>query len=554
MVAEIHTLTGLLEGERFVYDLTEGRHLIGRGDDCSLKLSESSVSRHHAEIDVCGDKMRIRDSGSSNGTHINGRHCEGWYPLRPRDRLVMGRINMTIDGEPEEIFPLLTIVGQPHTGGKEMSWRELQEESYRGDKRSELFGVLAQAGGLLTRPRSPDDLYEPILDLVETVADPSRALVVLLSDAGEPEIRASRLRGDAPERDVVLSGAVIERVIGERVSFLIEDALDDAQLRDRASVVRSSMRTAMAAPLFDNERVIGLLYADSTRPSRPYTTDELRAFTLLANVVAVALTHSRYRTVEREKHRLETEIEAARRIMNDLLSEDLPDITGYQLTAHLDPCSEVGGDLYDVIALDNGRFALVTGDVAGKGLGAALLVSSLLPLLRGLSGHLNDLPAVLSRIHTELLRITEPFRYATFFAAVLDPADGRIVYANAGHNPPLIVRGDGTLDTLGPTGPPVALLPESAWTAAEVCLELGDLLVLFSDGIPEAWNNDNQDYGDLRLQEVLADQAGRNASDVCTALLSDLGEFLDGTPASDDVTLMVLKREALRSPTSTERR
>jgi len=554
MVAEIHTLTGLLEGERFVYDLTEGRHLIGRGDDCSLKLSESSVSRHHAEIDVCGDKMRIRDSGSSNGTHINGRHCEGWYPLRPRDRLVMGRINMTIDGEPEEIFPLLTIVGQPHTGGKEMSWRELQEESYRGDKRSELFGVLAQAGGLLTRPRSPDDLYEPILDLVETVADPSRALVVLLSDAGEPEIRASRLRGDAPERDVVLSGAVIERVIGERVSFLIEDALDDAQLRDRASVVRSSMRTAMAAPLFDNERVIGLLYADSTRPSCPYTTDELRAFTLLANVVAVALTHSRYRAVEREKHRLETEIEAARRIMNDLLSEDLPDITGYQLTAHLDPCSEVGGDLYDVIALDNGRFALVTGDVAGKGLGAALLVSSLLPLLRGLSGHLNDLPAVLSRIHTELLRITEPFRYATFFAAVLDPADGRIVYANAGHNPPLIVRGDGTLDTLGPTGPPVALLPESAWTAAEVCLELGDLLVLFSDGIPEAWNNDNQDYGDLRLQEVLADQAGRNASDVCTALLSDLGEFLDGTPASDDVTLMVLKREALRSPTSTERR
>jgi serine phosphatase RsbU (regulator of sigma subunit) len=343
---------------------------------------------------------------------------------------------------------------------------------------------------------------------------------------------------------VVISRAVIERVLGEQSSFLIEDALGDTELRDRESILTSAVRTAMAAPLFDNERVIGMLYTDTSRAGRPYTTDELRAFTMLANVVAVALTHARYRAVESEKHRLETELGAARRIMNVLLPRELPGVPGCRLTSHYEPCSEVGGDLYDVIDLDDGRFALVIGDVAGKGLGATLLVSSLLPLVRGLSGDLDNLPATFAHLNSELMRITEPFRYATLFVGILNPSDGRLVYANAGHNPPLVVRLDGGLDQLSSTGLPVAIVQDATWRTAEARLDPGDMLVLFSDGITEAWNSAGDDYSESRLCDILSSLAGHDVDAVRDAVLVDVDTFLDGTPTSDDVTMLILSREA----------
>jgi adenylate cyclase len=162
-------------------------------------------------------------------------------------------------------------------------------------------------------PGAPEDLFEPILDLVDAAMAPERALIVLLDEKdGEPQVRASRVRGGGAADNIMLSRTVIERVLGERVSFLIEDAQRDAALQAQMSIVSQGLHTAMAAPLFDNQSVIGLLYADSADTADRYTTDELKAFTLLANCIAVALTHARYHTMEAEKQRLDTELGAAR--------------------------------------------------------------------------------------------------------------------------------------------------------------------------------------------------------------------------------------------------
>ena len=251
----------------------------------------------------------------------------------------------------------------------------------------------------------------------------------------------------------MLSRTVIERVLGERVSFLIEDAQRDAALQAQMSIVSQGLHTAMAAPLFDNQSVIGLLYADSADTADRYTTDELKAFTLLANCIAVALTHARYHTMEAEKQRLDTELGAARRIMATLLPAEAPAVPGWELLTHLESCTEVGGDLYDVFPLPDGRLAVVIGDVAGKGLGAALLVSSLLPLLRGLAGSIADLSDLVHRLNAVLFAATEPIRYATLFVGLLDPATGELAYVNAGHNPPYVVRGDGATEHADRDGP-----------------------------------------------------------------------------------------------------
>ncbi len=254
------------------------------------------------------------------------------------------------------------------------------------------------------------------------------------------------------------------------------------------SIISQGLHTAMAAPLFDNQSVIGLLYADSADTADRYTTDELKAFTLLANCIAVALTHARYHTMEAEKQRLDTELGAARRIM------------------------------------------------------ATLLVSSLLPLLRGLAGSSADLSDLVHRLNGVLFAATEPIRYATLFVGLLDPATGELTYVNAGHNPPYVVRGDGAADALAGTGLPVALMDEGVWRAGAASLAPGDLLALYTDGIPEAWNVDDEDYGDERLRDLLSSLHGRPTADVRDAVLSDVKAFVGGAPTSDDVTLVLLRR------------
>ncbi|MDO9693726.1 MAG: SpoIIE family protein phosphatase [Candidatus Latescibacteria bacterium] len=531
------------------FELGEGVHVAGRAADCDILLSESSISRRHAEIEFRDGRARLRDLGSHNGTQVNGNPVDGWRQLEFGDKLTLGRATLTVGGK-QDTGALMTFVGDRPSTGVAITWHEVtgRDRSERlaprsGGKRAELFTVLAEAGSLLVSPGAPEDLFEPILDLVDAAMAPERALIVLLDENdGEPQVRASRVRGGGAADNIMLSRTVIERVLGERVSFLIEDAQRDAALQAQMSIVSQGLHTAMAAPLFDNQSVIGLLYADSADTADRYTTDELKAFTLLANCIAVALTHARYHTMEAEKQRLDTELGAARRIMATLLPAESPAVPGWELLTHLESCTEVGGDLYDVFPLPDGRLAVVIGDVAGKGLGAALLVSSLLPLLRGLAGSIADLSDLVHRLNAVLFAATEPIRYATLFVGLLDPATGELAYVNAGHNPPFVVRGDGTTFTLTGTGLPVALMDDGVWKSGTASLAAGDLLALYTDGIPEAWNAADEDYGDERLRDLLASLRGRPTAEVRDAVLADVKSFVGEAPTSDDVTLVLLRR------------
>lgn len=544
-------LTGRVGDQDIRLELTEGVHVLGRATDCDIVLAESSISRRHAELEYATGKVRVRDLGSHNGTQVNGVAVEGWRQVGPGDQLTLGRAVFSLGGGLDS-QALMTIVGDHQSNGVAITWQEATgrdsvdgQTARRAGKRAELFTVLAEAGSLLVTSRSPEELFEPILDLLDTAVAPERALIALLDDqTGEPQVRASRVRGGGSAPNLMLSRTVVNRVLGERVSFLIADAQHDVAFQAQMSIVSQGVRTAMAAPLFDNEAVIGMLYADSADSHDRYTTDELKAFTLLANCVAVALTHARYHTMEAEKQRLEGELGAARRIMTALLTEHAPIVPGWDLLPHLVSCTEVGGDLYDLFMLPDGRLLLAVGDVSGKGLGAALLVSSLLPLLRGLSCRDLDPAAMVARLDAVLYPVTEPVRYATMFLGVLDPATGQLDYVNAGHNPPYLVRAAGTMDTLAPTGMPVALVGEGTWARATVTLAPGDLLALFTDGIPEAWNSADEDYTDERLEAVLGRSRGKSTAEVRDAVLADLASFVRDAPASDDVTLVLVRRHA----------
>jgi len=539
------TLMGTIDGKEIRQTLVEGLYVIGRADEADIRLSEPSVSRRHAEIRLAAGEATLRDLGSHNGTKLNAARVEGAMPLRAGDVIGIANVTFTIGGGMATTASRFA-ASPTLIPGAEISWDEIQRERHdRRDRQSQLFTVLAEAGDLLTIPRAPEEMFEPILDLVETALDPERSFVLLLEDASdEPQIKASRLKGSHTEDQLALSTTMVDRVLQQKTSFLVSDAMNDPSLAAAQSMVAQSIRSAMAAPLFDNEKVIGLLYADDSDPGTRFSRDQLQAFTLLANVIAVALSHARFHALEEEKRKQDAQLQAAGEILQHMLPATLPECDGYELTARIDPCFEVGGDLYDVRRLPDGRYAVMIGDVVGKGLGAALLVSHVISLVRFMTAELFEPADLMRRLNEEIFCCTDSVRFTTVFLGYLEPDSGRVTYVNAGHNLPYVIRADGQCETLVSTGLPVGVLEEFTYTTGELNLAPGDLLALYSDGIPETHDSQDEEYGEERFEQLLVRERSSDLSAIVDTVQEELGEFRGTTPVGDDVTMLFVRRAA----------
>lgn len=551
-------LAGNVAGTAIQFDLAPGRHLIGRAEEASLKLNEPSVSRKHAIVRVDGDRVTVSDLGSHNGTKLNGVRLESdEYVLQPGDLLEVAHVGLRVEGPGASHRPLdMTMLDESGTlaPNAEISWDEFQSSAHGEDpqemgvtgrqRRSQLFRVLAEAGALLTAADKPEELFDPILDLVDTAMVPERTLLMLIDpDSGEAEIRASRVKGGAASGNLALSRTMMKQVLEEKKSFLTSDAMNDAG-DGMMSMISQGIRSAVAVPLFDNENVIGLLYADDTRGGIRFDRDGLAAFTLLANVIAVILTHARLHALEQEKRRQDAELQAAGDILDGIIPAQLPACAGFDTFARIEPCYEVGGDLYDAVATDDGRYVFLVGDVAGKGMGAALLVSHILSWARFMIEEGWPPLEIIRRLNRQTFRITDHLRFATFFLGVLDPRTGEVEYVNAGHNPPLIIRAGGEVEKCPATGMPIGILEESPYGSASLKLDPGDVLALFSDGIPETQKVDDEDeFGDERFEAFLvAERRAPELDGVFDRMQQQLADYRQEAEVGDDVTLMLLRR------------
>lgn len=537
-------LVGNIDSDEIRFELTEGVHLMGRSDDASFQIPLPNVSRHHAEIRVIKGNITVHDLGSHNGTHVNGARIEKAAVLQPGDRLELANVSFRVDS-PDGTAHSPSVTGKTVVPNAEISWDEVHTaQDEKKDLQSLLFRVLAKGSNLLTIPRSPEEMYEPILDLVEmALLKPERIFVLLLEEGKEEPISAaSRIKGYRGDEALVLSQTMIRQVLEEKKSFLAQDTLNDQDLGGMMSMVSQGIRSAIAVPLFDNEDVIGILYADDSRPQRTFIKDQLAAFTLLANTIAVALTHARYHEMEEEKRQQDAQLSTASEILDNILPHSLPDLEGYDVLASLEPCFEVGGDLYYGQHLEDGRYAFLVGDVTGKGLGAALLVSHIMSLTRFMLSEGWETDALVARLNRQTFQSTDFVRFATFFLGYLDPATGKITYVNAGHNPPFLVRDNGEVEECDPTGLPVGMMEDSQYRTAEITLESGDLLALFSDGIPETQKLDDEEYGEETFKQLLQNLRRDDLGEIFEKLKVELAAFRGVAPIGDDVTLLTLRR------------
>ncbi len=539
-------LVGTINDRTISYALKEGTIAIGRSAESDLRLEHPSVSRRHAEVVVDADGIRISDLGSRNGTLVNGTKITAPTEIDEGDVIKLSDVSLRLVGAQ----PAAQTIFSDDDSSVASSSISVDEMYALGvprtdDESHHLFRILADAGELLATARPLQDLYPAVLDLVERTVSSERTLLLLIEEEGaEPVPVASRLKPGTDDRGLVLSKTMVGQAINERTALLTTDAQQDPRFQAQQSVVSQRISSAMAAPLFDNENVIGLLYADTTDPASWYTKDELRTFTALANLIAVKITQARLAALEEERRRMEQELMMAKDILSHILPKSCQAVAGYEVCAFHEPCREVGGDLYDVRKLSDGRYLLLTGDVAGKGLPAALLVSNIMPIVQLLTDEPPDLSEVAAKLNRQIWRATDPVHYATLFIGILDPDSGRLDYVNAGHNPPYLISAEGKHEEIAATGLPIGMIEETVYSAGSIDIGAGGLIAVFSDGIPEAQNAEDEFYGEERLLELLRRDRGLPAEAIIEGLKTDVDSFVKDCPPSDDVTILLVRRLA----------
>lgn len=533
-------LSATLDGQRHAWPLDHDVVQIGRSSRSEVHLPDATVSKTHAEIVRAGDGWLIRDLGSRNGTRVNG--VEAREPMAIRD------------GDVLEIGKVIVRVGADATsGGTKFAARDLSSAMRHQAqdllaRPTENFGsprvvkLLAEAGRLLILPRPMRETCEEILSFVERAMPVSR-LVLMLRETpdGEPTPIASRIKGGKPGEPLAISRSILRLVLDDCASVVTSDAASDPRFIGQHSIVSQGVHSAMAVPLFDNEKVLGALYADSRIPGLVFEEEQLQLFTLLANMAAVKITNARLLDAESSRVRMAQEFATATRIQRALLPVAPEGVPGWQFHARLETCYEVGGDLYDFHRRSDGIWVVMVGDVSGKGLGAALLMSSVLSSARVLYDTCERPLSLAHRLNDAVVRSAAPGTFVTMFLGFLDPETGKLRYVNAGHNPPLVVSG-GDLRLLEVGGVPMGVLPTYPFEEGETDLRSGDLLAAFSDGIPEATRG-GEFFDDDRLRQALIELASETEIDrIGDGVVTRVAEFLAGEPRSDDVTLLLARR------------
>jgi phosphoserine phosphatase RsbU/P len=396
--------------------------------------------------------------------------------------------------------------------------------------------ALIRAGRELAGHRPLAELFEVIMDLSLEAVGAGRGVLMAL-EGDQLIVRATRGQG------FQISSTVRNQVINKGDSVLVLDAQSDLAFKERQSIVAQNVRSMMAVPLQAQSRVIGLIYLDSPNLIRPFTREDLNLLTVMANVAAIRIEHARLAEVEQTEKLLAKELEQAAKIQRGLLPSSSPQIAGLDIAGHTAACRTVGGDYYDFVTYPDGRFAMLVGDVAGKGMPASLMMSSLQARVQVLFEEPDGLAHSVTRLNKAVASNCPDNRFITFFICVVNPATGEVVYVNAGHNPPILVRGNGQVEKLTEGGIILGILPKFAYQEGRSQLGPGDTLVLFSDGVTEAMPvGVDEEFGEDRLAQVIAAAKNSSAQELVQSILQAVITFTCGAPPADDITLVVARK------------
>lgn len=517
---------------------------LGRASDCTIPIRDKFLSRKHAEISFESGSWQVRDCGSVNGTLVNGTKLTAPAVLRPGDRIVLGDSEVvfeTSDSDPPS--QLISIDSDSHARNLAFPLSEVLESVNEVDHRGrERTGVLASLAVEFIEDRPMTDLFEFILDRMMSLLRPSRAALALLGKDGKTFNAVRVRRSDSSDSlDLVISRTLLGEVIEERNVISYVDIKEDDKLARAQSIISQRIRSAVCAPLVVGDAVLGVLYLDFLATAGAVLPEDVRLIAQIARLAAVKLETTRLREEAIAKAVLDEELRTAYKIQSRLLPRQLPATSQYRFAGVNKPCKTVSGDYYDVVVRPDGRIYFVIADVSGKGITAALVMSSMATAF-SIFTRTDPSPAELvAELNVTLAPNTAPSKFVTLVVGVLHPDTGAIEYANAGHVPPLLVTANG-VEALKSTDMVVGLFPAAKYRNQVTRLEPGDSLVLFTDGVSEAENELDEQLGLPAVEELLKSQHRQSADSLLESIETKVREFVRGTAANDDVTLLAISR------------
>jgi serine phosphatase RsbU (regulator of sigma subunit) len=546
------------------FQISRLRVTIGRSARNDLCIPDPFASRVHAEVRNEGDEFFLQDLGSANGTLYNGSVVEGPVTLTRGGRIQIGETEIVFN---DSAFPLssgATMITDNSSSIPEATIalssadrttsglfeaiegaRTREDSAPRPAKQIDLLALISKVGVALLASVTLNETLEQIVALVFE-AVPADRCMIMMRDKKSPELKVAvaRLRDRAGEvGEIRISRSVIDEVVTNGKSVLTSDAQADPRFMG-GTVMLQGVRSVLAVPLGVGANVFGIIYADSPLSDNRFTEDHLKLLTTLASVAAIRVENARLTEEQMERERLEREQQVASEIQQRFLPAAAPQIEGWELQGISFPCYEIGGDYYDFIQREDGRLIVALGDVSGKGTAAALLMSSLHAAIHAQADAHDSIVETIGAVNRYLVESIPPNRFVTLFYAELDPRKGTLTFLNAGHNPPLIVHAGGTMEQLAAGGLPLGIMSDAEFREGRTQLRPGDVLVIYSDGVSEAVNPNGEEFGPTRLYEVVARNLDASASGIRDRIESAVTKFCQGTPAADDITLVIVKRNA----------
>jgi sigma-B regulation protein RsbU (phosphoserine phosphatase) len=305
------------------------------------------------------------------------------------------------------------------------------------------------------------------------------------------------------------------------------------------SILIEDIRSAMCVPLWNENRVIGLIYADSQGGAPRFNEGDLEVLTLVGHLAAITIENERLYEKDR---RAEAELAAAAEIQKRLLPAAPPALAGYEMSGANRPSQGVGGDYYDFVARAEGRMAVAIGDVCGHGLASALLMATAQAAFRVLTAGASPVPVLLGRLNDIICDNAGEGIFVTFFCGDLEAASGRFSYGSAGHNPPLLRRATGAVERLAAREIVLGVRRASAYTAHDIVLERGDLLILYTDGITETRSPGGEEFGEERLLAATEGHRESPLDAIRDHIFEEAAAFRQAAMPEDDLTLALIRR------------
>jgi sigma-B regulation protein RsbU (phosphoserine phosphatase) len=552
------------DGSRY-YELTADETLVGRDQFCDIVLRNHTVSRQHARIVRTSDGFFIEDLASLNGTYLNSHRLEARTPIKDKDRIQIYEV-VTIF---HEVAPVVAPASEPPGSGEAKTHMASAppkieappEPAHEVVAQVPAVDPAADSGGQarfraalrvsldLEGENDVDEILPKVLDSLFDLFPQAVRGYVLLAEGADGHLVPRAIKHRKSESGQSMTFGPISRktalhVMSTGEAILMDDGPPAGSSEVSQSVFDIRCLSMICAPLMGpSRRPLGILYLDATDPQNRFDQEDLDVLAAVASVAGGHVESASAMAAHHDAGGHQAQLGTAKQVQLQFLPQRRPEVAGYQFYDHYQPANEVGGDYYGYIPLSDGRLALTIGDVAGKGVSAALLMAHFCSEVRY---HLATAPTpadAVKRLNQDLSSETQNYHFVTFALCVLDPATHRMTLVNAGHLPPLLKRGR-EVEPLGAveSGMPLGCEAQRDYQQIEVPLEPGDMVVLYTDGISEAMNAQGEVYGSQRIRQALA-KAPLTVERMGEVVLDDVRRFVGGRLPSDDICLVCFGRK-----------